>query len=136
MTTDMTPNVRLVRRHYEDVVNHGDLAAVERDLADDFVDHAAPPGTPPGPASVKEWIVTIRGGFPDLHVTEEHLVAESDRVGVLARWEGTHDGEFLGIAATGRAVAIRGVVLWRIEGGRLAERWSVLETSALLAAIT
>jgi predicted ester cyclase len=56
-------------------------------------------------------------------------------VGVLACWRGTHDGLFFGIEPTGRAVEMRGIVLWRIADGQLAERWAVLDYDALLGAI-
>jgi len=130
-----SPNVELVHRHYEDFINGGDASAADRDLRPDFVDHAAPAGTPPGPDSAKSWIAMVRAGFPDIHVTEEHVVANGDTVGVLARWEGTHKGPIFGIEPTGRSVEMRGVVLWRIADGQLAERWAVLDYDALLQAI-
>lgn len=129
------PNAALVRRHYEDLVNRGDLSSADRDVRPDFVDHAAPPGTPPGPDSVKGWISMVRAAFPDITVTEEEVIANGDMVAVLARWTGTHQGDSFGIAATGRRVELRGMVLWRVADGRLAERWAVLDYDALLAAL-
>ena len=77
------PNQALVSRHYEDLVNQGDTSAADRDLRPDFVDHGAPPGTPPGPGSVKDWIGMVRGAFPDIQVVEEHSIANGDMVAVL-----------------------------------------------------
>jgi len=129
------PNVDLVHRHYEDFINRADASAADRDLRPDFVDHSAPAGTAPGPDSARNWIAMVRGAFPDIHVTEEQVIAHGDMVGVLARWEGTHQGSFLGIEPTGRSGQMRGIVLWRITGGQLAERWAVLDYDALLQAI-
>jgi predicted ester cyclase len=50
-------------------------------------------------------------------------------------WRGTHDRPFFGIEATGRSVEMRGMVLWRIVEGQLAERWAVLDYDALFQAI-
>lgn len=135
MNPPTNPNVALVRRHYEDLVNRGDLGAADRDVRADFVDHAAPPGTPPGPESVKGWITMVRDGFPDIEVVEEHSIANGDMVAVLACWRGTHDGPFLGMEPTGRRVEMRGMVLWRVEDGQLAERWAVLDYDALLGSL-
>lgn len=128
-------NKALVSRHYEDFINSGDLSAADRDLRSDFIDHAAPPGTPPGPESAKSWITMVRAGFPDIQVREEQSIASGDMVGVLACWRGTHHGPFFGIEPTGRAVEMRGIVLWRIADGQLAERWAVLDYDALLGTI-
>jgi predicted ester cyclase len=135
MSDDPRPNVQLVRRHYEDLVNRGDLTAADRDIRADFIDHAAPPDTLPGPESVKSWITMVRASFPDITVTEEQVIAQGSMVGVVAVWRGTHDSPFFGIEPTGRAVEMRGMVLWRIEDGQLAERWAVLDYDALLSTI-
>ncbi len=129
-------NIRLVSRHYEDLVNRGDESAADRDVRPDFVDHAAPPGTPPGPESVKQWITTVRAAFPDISIVEEEAIANGDLVAVVARWRGTHNGTFFGIEPTGRVVEMRGIVIWRIADGQLAERWAVLDYDALFQAIT
>jgi predicted ester cyclase len=134
-TTSPLSNKDLVSRHYEDFVNRGELSAADRDLRPDFIDHAAPPGTPPGPESAKGWITMVRGGFPDIRVREEQSIASGDLVGVLARWTGTHKGAFFGIEPTGRKVEMKGMVLWRVADGQLAERWAVLDYDTLLAAI-
>jgi predicted ester cyclase len=125
-----------VSKHYEDFINRGDLSAADRDLRSDFIDHAAPPGTPPGPESAKNWIQMVRVGFPDITVREEQSIASGDMVGILAAWMGTHDGPFFGIEPTGRSVEMSGIVLWRIADGQLAERWAVLDYDTLLAAIS
>ncbi len=77
----------------------------------------------------------VRAGFPDIRVVEEQSIASGDMVGVLACWRGTHDGPFFGIDPTGRSVEMRGIVLWRVAEGQLAERWAVLDYDALLRAI-
>lgn len=116
-------------------MNCGDLSAAERDLRPDFVDHAAPPGTPPGPEGAKAFITMVRAAFSDIRVTEEEVIAHGDMVGVVGCWRGTHDGPFFGIEATGRAVEIRGLVLWRITDGQLSDRWAVLDYDSLFHAL-
>jgi predicted ester cyclase len=128
-------NIALVSRHYEEFFNQGDMSAADRHLRPDFVDHAAPPGTPPGRESSKEFISMVRSAFSDIRVTEEEVIANGDMVAVLGQWRGTHDGPFFGIEATGRSCEMRGMVLWRVVDGLLAERWAVLDYDGLFQAI-
>jgi len=119
--TTSKPNVALVLRHYEDFIDRGDLGAADRDLRPDFVDHAAPVGTSPGPDSAKAWITMFRAAFPDIQVQHEQVIANGQLVGVLARWHGTHAGPFFGMEPTGRTVEMRGMVPWRVADGQPAE---------------
>lgn len=117
----------LVRRHDDEVINQRDLSGLERDLAPDFKDHAAPPGAPPGIEGARIWLSAIHEAFPDLRATIEDIVAEGDRVVVRKRWTGTHDGPFQGVEPTGRSVEFEGMVIWRVRDGRLAERWASID---------
>ena len=68
------------RRAYEEVLNQGDVSAVDELITPDFFNHAAPPGTNRGPESTR-WLATmLRTAFPDLRFTIEELVAEGDIV--------------------------------------------------------
>ena len=57
--------------------------------------------------------------FPDLHVAVLDSVAQGDRVVVRNQWTGTH-------ADTGRRMECHGFVMWRIAGGKIAERWATV----------
>ena len=69
-------------------------------------------------------MVAVGAVFAEAHWTIEDLIAEGDRV--VYRWtaQGVHLGEYMGIAATGKAVTMTGIMLLRIENGKIAERWS------------
>lgn len=123
-------NRKLIEAHYAAVWS-GDEAAIRRQVTADFVDHAMPEGTAPGPEAVLELSRTLRAGFPDMHVTILQTLAEGDRVAVHARWTGTHQGRFRGLDPTGRNVRMEGMVFWRLADGRIAERWAVLDTGSL-----
>ena len=100
-------------------------------LADDHVHHWAvgpdTAGTPP----VKARLATWRAAFPDLRVTVEQVVRDGDLV--AARWlaRGTQEGSFQGQAPTGRTVEWRGINIFRVECGRIAEAWSEMDTLRL-----
>jgi predicted ester cyclase len=135
--TDATAaaNIELVLRHYDEFLNNGDMSAAEKDLRPDFVDHAAPPGTPPGLESSKAFITMVRSAFPDIQFTEDEVIADGDMVAVSGLWQGTHEGPFFGLEPTGRFGEMRGMVLWRVVEGQLAERWAVLDYDALFGAL-
>jgi predicted ester cyclase len=111
-----------VRRHFEDFVNRQDLSAADRNFAPDYQEHGsdAPPGSAPGPEGPKLYLAAAFKRFPDIHVTIEDIIAEGDKVVVRNTWRAT-DGQ------SGRRIEFCGIVIWRIAGGKLAERWAYLQ---------
>jgi predicted ester cyclase len=61
--------------------------------------------------------------FPDHHETIDDIVAEDDKVVARVRWTGTHQGEYLGAAPTGKQVTYTAITIYRIEGGKVVESW-------------
>jgi steroid delta-isomerase-like uncharacterized protein len=66
----------------------------------------------------------MRAAFPDTRMTIEDEIAEGDKV--VIRWtiRGTHKGEYMGIAPTGKEVTVTGISVYRIERGKIVEDWS------------
>ena len=131
MSSRNNANEALVRRFLDEVVNGGDARLLAELVATDHVRHA-PDGDLYGPEGVRIDLAEYRSGFPDLHVTVEDLVAAGDRVASRFVLRGSHAGPFLGLAPTGRAVAVAGVCIDRVAGGRLAESWVALDGLGLL----
>ena len=117
-------NKTIAQRFNEDVWGRGDEAALEKLLAPDFVDHGALPGQPPDRDGHKQILGVFRSAFPDLQVTTEEIIAEGDKV--VSRWtaRGTHQGELMSIAPTGKEVTITGIDVLRIAEGKVVERWA------------
>ncbi|WP_198942981.1 ester cyclase [Actinophytocola xanthii] len=126
-------NKAIIRRVFDEFVNKGDFSVVDEIYRDDMVDHQPLPGAPDGLAGVKYTIAGLRRGFPDLTVTIEDMSAHADHVVIHNTWRGTHDGEFLGIAPTGRRISSKGIVVWRLQDGLIAERWGIGVDSNMLA---
>ena len=121
-----------VKRHDADVINRQDLSVLEKDISPDYVDHSALPGVPSGLDGARIMLSMIHGAFPDLQATIEDAIAEGDKVVVRKSWTGTHEGEFMGIPPTGKHVSFEGIVIWRIEGSQLAERWAAIDRLGLM----
>ena len=107
----------LVRRLFEEVWNQGNLAAIDELFAPSYVryDPAAPEAK--GLAGFKQLVVRLRTAFPDLHFTLEEVIAEGDKVMSRALLRGTHRGDYLGIAPTGKPVAVKGTKRCQICAG-------------------
>ncbi len=113
------------RRFYKELFNRGNLDATEEMVIPDFVLHDANiPEQPRGPDGLKRFVAMYRDAFPDIEFTIEDQVAEGENV--ATRWvaRGTHRGELMGIAPTGKRVEVRAFTLHRFSGGKIAEDWA------------
>ncbi len=133
MTASEAANKATIRRVFDEFVNRGDFSVVDEIYRPDMIDHQPLPGAPEGTDGVRYTIAGLRSGFPDLHVTIEDMSAHGDHVVVHNTWRGTHLGDFLGLAPTGKPVEFTGVVVWRLAGGLIAERWGIGVESTLVA---
>ena len=134
----MTPedkNRRLMRRFVEEFQSGGNESVAEELLAADFVDHSPFPGVSPDRDGVKRLFAALRAAFPDLRAVIHDQLAEGDRVATRKTFRGTHRGEFLGISPTGRMVTFDVLEIVRIDKGRIAEHWNVVDLMGLLQQI-
>lgn len=117
-------NKTIMRRIYEEVINRGNMVAADELIAADLVDHAPFPGQKPDLDGFKEAVSSFRDAFPDLHATMDDVIAEGAMVAARFTMSGTHQGEFMGIPATGNRITITGIDLARFEGGKGVEHWA------------
>ena len=127
-------NKALARRFFEEVHSKGNLAVVDEIFATDFVFHAAREDVRSS-EGVKQRISAYRTGFPDLRATIEDQIAEADKVVTRVTWHGTHNGDFRGTAPTNKQVQWSGVVIFRIAGGKIMERWGNLDRLGIMEQI-
>jgi steroid delta-isomerase-like uncharacterized protein len=131
MTT--TTNKQLVEDFISALFTDGDLTAVDRYLDPDFVNHDPPlPGSPDGAAGMRQAAEVFRKAFPDWRSDLQHIIAEDDLVAEHFVAHGTHRGSVMGETPTGQEVALRGVNIFRITGGKITERWGRLDDLGLL----
>lgn len=130
--TSEEENKALVQRYWDEVWNRADDAALADIFAADEVHHWGVGGDTTGPEAFLQRIASFRAAFPDFRIEVEHLLAEGDMV--LSRYTatGTHEGPWLGIAATGRHVEYTGMNLFRIACGKVAESWGEADHLNLL----
>jgi steroid delta-isomerase-like uncharacterized protein len=115
-----------------EAINTGNLNALDDVLSPDVVDHDPAPDQGPGTEGCKQFFTTMRTAIPDLHVEVEHLVADDENVASAYRITGTHQGEFQGVAATGRCIDARGVQISRFVDGKVSERWGSSDEAGIM----
>ncbi len=73
--------------------------------------------------------------FPDLRMAEADSVKERDKVAFRWLLSGTHEEEFMGVAATGRRVEVMGMDIVRVADGEIVEHWGEFDAMGLLRQI-
>jgi len=121
------------RQFVEEVFNKGNVSMVDSLVLPDFIEHEElPPGIPGGREGVKQLANIMRGAFPDYKATINDLVAEGDKIVCRMTWTGTHQGEFMGIPATGKSVSFGVIDIVRMDGGKFAEHWGLMDNAGLM----
>jgi len=113
-------NKAIMRRWMEGTSKH-DLSIMDELLADDYVLHGAGGQDIKGPEGFKQAFIAYLSIFPDIHFTIDDMVAEGDKVAVRVTMTGTHKGEFMGIAPTGKQIATKEAIFYRLAGGKIVE---------------
>ncbi len=135
MALTVTPtdaNKALVRRAIGS--NHGTAEDATEIFAPDFV--AYMPGRPPmDRASFEHFVGGVTDGMPGYTYEIHDQIAQGDLVVNRITWRGVHSGDPAGVPATGRSIELRGINMFRVQGGRVAAQWAELDMFGLLQQI-
>lgn len=124
-------NKTTVRRCFESATR-SDYDAFGEILASDYVLH---PEEVRGADGLQEMIEGYHRALSGLTVTIDQQFTDGDHVATRFTIRGTHDGDLMGVAPTGRDVAFTGITISRVQDGRLAEEWEITDTAGLLSQI-
>jgi steroid delta-isomerase-like uncharacterized protein len=128
----MQNNKNLIVRFITEVLNEGKIDSTGNFFWENMVEQVPLPGQGPGLAGLKDVLRGMRAAFPDMHWTVEEQIAEGDKVVTRFEWTGTHRGEFLGVPATGRPVKVWGMVIDRLEGGKIKDTRIIMDALGLM----
>jgi len=117
----ITENKQLVRRFIEEIVNTGNVGPMGEYVSADCVETDGKVRIVSGIEGMQRHVLGVRATYADLRLTVERQIAEGEWVVTQVTARGTHAGEWLGIAPTGRPVIITGVNVDRVVAGRIVE---------------
>jgi predicted ester cyclase len=104
--------------------NKKDLSILDKVMSPDFYD---PSFNLRGVEEYKQFELAFFKGFPDWIENVEDIIAEGDKVWVRFTATGTHKGEWLGLAPTGKKVTTKAVQMWRLVNGKVIAKNSIME---------
>ena len=117
-------NKEIILRLYE-ADNKKDLSILDELISPDFYD---PTFNLHGPEGYKQFESAFFKGFPDWIETIEDIIAEGNKVWVSLKAKGTHKGECLGLAPTGKIATFRAVQMWRVENGKVVSKDTISDS--------
>ncbi len=129
-------NAMIVRRFVDEVITQGKIDSAAQYVWEDVVEQVPLPGQGPGLDGLKDILRAMRSGFPDIVFSIQEQITEGDKVVSRFEWTGTHKGEFLGIPATDRPVQVWGVVIDRLEDGRIKDTRLIMDTLGLMSQLS
>lgn len=116
-------NKAVYRRFIDEVFNRGDFSNLDALLAPGYRIYDVPSARTAGPDAIRASASMFRTAFPDLHIEVTEVIAEGDSIAATARMTGTHRGELLGMAPTGRRVSVTNMTVIHMRDGKLAQSW-------------
>ena len=130
--TAVRSNTEIVREYTQRVFNEHDPGMSSEYFTPEVKWHGGLLGTIEGPENVTQMLRGFLGALPDLHATEQDIVAAGDTVAVRYVVEATHEGNLLGIAPTGRRVRWDAFDIYRLADGMIVEEWAGDDLAAIL----
>lgn len=123
------------QKKFGEAVNTGNYELFNELVAENNIDHDPAPNQAQGPEGYAAFFSMMRSAFPDMKLAVEQLSADENTVSFAYRVTGTHDGEFMGIAPTGKSINIRGMQISKFKDGKMVERWGSSDELGLLKQI-
>jgi predicted ester cyclase len=131
-------NKAIVRRFVEEFQDQHRVEALDELISRDFVNHSGTVRDIPGMdratdfEGMKEIDAMYRKSLPDQRVTIRDMVADQDKVWTYKTFSTVHEGEFMGIAPTGKSVSIDAIDIMRVVDGKIVEHWAVQDVWGLM----
>lgn len=117
-------NAEFMQRWFDRVWNEQNEEAIDEMFAADGVGHGLGPEPIVGPENFKIFHRAFVSAYPNLRVEVEDTVVEGDKIAVRCRVTGSHDGHRIGLAPTNQPVEFTGMVIVRVQDGKIVEAWN------------
>jgi steroid delta-isomerase-like uncharacterized protein len=125
-------NIATVRRLTQEGFVGGKVDIVDDVVAEDCIDHDPMPGQGQGRDGQRYTCQMVVSGLSDRSTLRDDFFAVGDTVIENWTFRGTHTGDFLGAPATGKQLQVRGIEIWRLDNGKIVERWGVVDAAGVM----
>jgi predicted ester cyclase len=127
-------NKKTVVRVNKEFIEGGNMDTFFEIFSEDFINHTAPPGAP----SSREGVIyffnhLLRPAFPDLRVEIHEMIAEGDKVVTRKSFHANHQGDFFGLAPTGKKVIMEVIDIIQLREGKYIGHWGILDLHSVLS---
>ena len=127
-------------RHFEEVLNQGQLHVIDEIYTDDYTldapvssdGQSRDRSLTQGREQLKQRVTLFRTAFPDIHFSTDEIIGEGNSVVVRYTYRGTHQGVFAGLQPTGRSISVMGILIAHLKDGRIQEAVSVFDSADLM----
>lgn len=117
-------------------ISSGDIAGFGELVAEDFVEHEETPGLPSTKEGTLAFFEMMRSAFPDLDMAVDDVLVDGAKAVARVTFTGTHQGDFMGMPATGKAVDVQIIDIMRFDdAGLVCEHWGVADMMSLMEQI-
>lgn len=127
----MADNKSIVQRLIDEVWNGKNREAIGEIYSEEIVVHSSD-GEMQGIDGYRELFDRYMTAFPDSEITVEGMVSEGDSVATAYSFSGTHEGDLMGTAPTGRQVTVKGTAIARIADGKIVEERTIWDTGSMM----
>ena len=139
-TVSIEGHKAVLDRHFNQVLNQGQLDVVDEIYTSDYVLDAPvrsdgssqARSLTQGREQLKQRVTLFRTAFPDIYFSQDEVVGEGDTVAVRYNFSGTHRGVFAGIMPSGRSISIMGILIAHLRDGKISEAWSAFDSAELI----
>jgi predicted ester cyclase len=121
-------NERVVSQYIEQVINTGNLDAMEKFVADNVVDHYSPPDAPQGIKTFKRHLAAVLHTYGHFRLTIEDQIAEGDMVVTRVTVTGVRQNQWFGLRPSGKRITLTGINIDRVVDGKIVEHWGEADT--------
>ena len=124
-------NKKLLIRLFSEGINKKNTEVLDEIISPTYVNHGFP-DTNPGIAGFREIVENFTSTFPDINIDFDTIIAEGDMVATMGSWKGTHQGNFMGVSATGKEVHVTFMDMWKFKEGKAIENWVFMDIPGLM----
>jgi steroid delta-isomerase-like uncharacterized protein len=108
-------------------------AAIDAYIAEDFVEHEDIPGLDNTREAPRQMFKMMHAAFPDFRINVKDLIQDGDTVAARVTMAGTHEGEFMGVPASGNAIEINAIEILEFRGDKCIAHWGVMDMAGMMA---